>query len=386
MQKCLITGLFLVILMSGCSNLDFSRGPINTMSDALDSGKPFVKEDSKAAEKARLERLSALLAEWQKQRTKMADEDYLVGVDDIVDIEILSIEQPGVTSKFTRTVDKDGKIVLPLLDRIGIVGLTEIGVRDKIAAAYDKNYLKNPQLIVKVREYRSAGVVITGAVQKPGITYLQKNVVSVLDVLSMAGGLSSTAGDKLYISRGLQAAPATGTPASTNNIAVDPANPAAAGSTNAAETATLPESQRLVVDLKQLIEEGDIQLNVPVKSGDIITVPPRIERYVYVLGYVQRPGPITLRMDQPLRALNALAMAGGLTYQGRAEKSYLIRDTESGGKTIIDVDLTKVARGVRPDVDMKPGDTLVIGSGFLMKMMEFIRPSATVGASITPTL
>jgi len=357
------------------------------MSDVIDSGKPFVKEDPRSIEQARLERLSSLLAEWHKQRIKMADEDYLIGPDDVVDIEVLSLEQPGVTSRFSRTVDREGTILLPLLNRLTVSGLTELGARDRIAAAYDKKYLKNPQLTVKVKEYKSAGVVITGAVQKPGVVYLQKNVVSVLDVLSMAGGLSSTAGDSLYISRGLQAAPVDGSGSPTNTVIPETAGTGKAASTNATEGAAgISSSQRLVVDLKQLIEEGDIKHNVSVKSGDIITVPSRVDQYVYVLGYVQRPGPIQLKNDQPLRALNALAMVGGLTFQGRAEKSYLIRDTNKGGKTIIDLDLAKVARGVRPDVDMKPGDTLVVGSSFLMKMTEILRPSVTAGATMSPAL
>jgi len=44
------------------------------------------------------------------------------------------------------------------------------------------------------------------------------------------------------------------------------------------------------------------------------------------------------------------------------------------------VDLTKIARGVRPPLYMEPGDTLVVGSSTIAKLSEFIRPS--VGAGI----
>lgn len=360
----------------------------------VDSGKPFIKEEGEAAEKAKMEKLSALLGEWQRQRAGQADEDYRVGVDDVLDIEILSLESPGTISKLTRTIDKDGMIFLPLVDRVNVSGQSEMGVRNTIKAVYDGKYLKDPQVTVKVKEYRSAGVIITGSIQKPGICYLQKNGSTVLDILAMAGGLSATAGEKLYISRSL--------PPPGNGVPVNPSPPDNAvpstvtgnpegttepltlpAATNMPPTINVPESRRLVVDLRRLIEEGDVKLNIPVMSGDIVTVPPRIEKYIYVLGYVQRPGPITLRSDQPLRALNVLAMAGGVSFQGRAEKTYLIRDTEKGEKKIINVDLSKVARGVRPDVEMKAGDTLVVGSDFLMKLTEIIRPSFSAGASAT---
>jgi hypothetical protein len=44
------------------------------------------------------------------------------------------------------------------------------------------------------------------------------------------------------------------------------------------------------------------------------------------------------------------------------------------------VDLTKIARGVRPPLYVEPGDTLVVGSSAIAKMSEFLRPSVGAGA------
>jgi protein involved in polysaccharide export with SLBB domain len=143
------------------------------------------------------------------------------------------------------------------------------------------------------------------------------------------------------------------------------------------------EDSRVVIDLRTLIDKGDVSLNVPVTAGDIITVPPVSEAAIYVLGYVSRAGPIMLKGSQTITAFTALAMAGGASWQGRVEKSYIIRNKENGTKEVIDVDLSKVAHGIRPDVAMKAGDTLVIGAGMLMKMTEIFRPAFSYGGSAT---
>jgi protein involved in polysaccharide export with SLBB domain len=78
-------------------------------------------------------------------------------------------------------------------------------------------------------------------------------------------------------------------------------------------------------------------------------------------------------------ALRAVALAGGLVPSARAENSVLVRETAQG-QQVVAVDLTKMARGVRPPLYMQPGDTLVVGSSTIAKMTEFIRPSVGVGA------
>ena len=127
------------------------------------------------------------------------------------------------------------------------------------------------------------------------------------------------------------------------------------------------------------MDQGNLLLNLPVCSGDVLTVPPRAKQYVYVLGYVARPGAYQLKDGVRVNALRAVALAGGLSKTARAENSFLVRETAEG-QMVVSVDLTKIARGVRPPLYMEPGDTLVIGSSLIAKMTEFIRPS--VGAGI----
>jgi len=76
-----------------------------------------------------------------------------------------------------------------------------------------------------------------------------------------------------------------------------------------------------------------------------------------------------------------VAMAGGLTPTARAEHSYVVREiTDREKPLVVKVDLTKIARGVRPPLYLRPGDTLVVGSDVIARMSEFIRPSAGASA------
>lgn len=143
------------------------------------------------------------------------------------------------------------------------------------------------------------------------------------------------------------------------------------------------ESETIVVDLKELLEDGDVRQNVPVYGGDIISIPAGKAEYVYVMGYVQHPGAVDLRGKKEISALHAVSVAGGLSTAGRAQNTVLYRDTPEG-RRIVKVDLTKIVRGARPPVYMEAGDTLIVGSSIIGKLAEFIRPTASVGASLTP--
>ena len=49
-----------------------------------------------------------------------------------------------------------------------------------------------------------------------------------------------------------------------------------------------------------------------------------------------------------------------------------------------DVDLTRMARGKTQAETMQPGDTLVVGSSFVARLSEFVRPSVSAGMSYSP--
>jgi protein involved in polysaccharide export with SLBB domain len=409
-----LVGLALVWLGVGCSSQDFSA-PVSTITDVIEPRQPQDRADEEAAQR-RSEQLAKMMAAWEKSRIQ-TDRDYLVGTEDVLEIGILSLEKPGETSVLKRAIRQDGKIALPLVGDLEVRGTTLRDLEDRLADVYRGKYIKDPTVTLKVSEYRSAPVVLTGAVKKPGVYFLTRNKSSVLEVLSMADGISEEAGAILLIVRGkksegatnaVQAAaapkPPSGAPAGSRpplpfaartggtDPVEDSGGPAMAetglrttdrGDEKAMESdpdavAMAADTDMVTVDLKRLVSEGDVRLNATVLGGDIVSVPPRKQQFVYVLGYVHTPGSVDMKDRDRVDALHAISMAGGLANSARAENSYVITERDSV-RRVIKVDLTKVMRGVRQPVYLRSGDTLLIGSSPLAKLAEFIKP--TVGAS-----
>jgi protein involved in polysaccharide export with SLBB domain len=346
------------LCLSGCSHQDFGRPVSSPVTDLFDSGKPYIDSTEEALALDRSRKFAKALAEWQLQSPDEKP-DYHIGPEDAVQLEILSFETPGKPSTLLRTVGNDGMINLSWAGKVKISGLNLQEAEKAISAHLAAGYIKNPSVALKIAEYKSAGIVITGAVSKPGVYYMKRDRRTLLEILAQADGLDMKSGDELLLVRGKQSMKTAvlGGGSETNSL--------------------------IVVDLKQLVDDGDLRANLWVQRGDIITVQPRKSNYICVLGYVNRPGSFDIAGKGKMSALDAVGMAGGLTGIARAENSWLLRQTPKGQK-MVPVDITAMARGARAPLYMESGDTLVIGSSAFAKLSEFIKPSVSAGASFSP--
>ncbi len=118
------------------------------------------------------------------QETARAAE-YCVGVDDVLDINILQPEK----LLSTVTVAPDGSINFPYVGNISINGLTLAKVEQEIQARLADGYMKYPVVSVSLRETRSKKFFVYGEVIRPGTFLLEENT-TVLKAISMAGGFS----------------------------------------------------------------------------------------------------------------------------------------------------------------------------------------------------
>jgi polysaccharide export outer membrane protein len=371
-------------LAAACSQQDFTR-PVTDVFYPTHTNS--VRRTTLADAAARTERLARVLAEWNMSRT--VSREYHLGVEDLLDVAITSLEEVGKVTRLSRPVLADGTVSLPLAGAVRVAGMTPSDAQAAIRAALDGRFIRNPEVNVSVAEYRSGAVVITGAVNKPGIYYLKHDKRSVLEILAEADGLSGAAGSEILLIRAPDSPAVTATSATGRVPAVVPPGGARlltdGGSPEAFSPGVIGSStQRLVsIDLRRLIDAGDLRLNAWVTRGDMITVPPRSKEFVYVLGYVGRPGAFEIDRDNPPTALQAVAFAGGLTSLARAQNSFVLRETEAGQK-VIPLDLTRMAHAKAGGELMRAGDTLVVGSSFVARLSEFVRPSVGAGVSYAP--
>lgn len=359
------TAVMVALLAASCSQQDFSR-PVGGVRPV--TVRPRPPDSSQPDAEVRAEKLAAALRRWSQTQTREA-KDYMVGPGDELTIAIYALEQPDRTSEIQRTIGREGKLSLPWIGDLDVRGKTVRELEQAVAAAYSERYIKNPQVAIQVRSYRSAAVLLTGAVRNPGVYYLDSNTSSLLEMLAKAGGLSDDAGDEVLIVQGGES-PVWQESGETNTVEESRA---------AVQSALLGTNAMVTVSLRRLIDDGDLSLNVRVGAGAIISVKSVAEQYVYVLGYVQRPGAFPIR-GVSLDALRAVALAGGLSPTARAENSFLVRETPEG-QMVLPVNLARMARGDDPALYLQAGDTLVVGSSVIARLSEFVRP--TVGAGMT---
>lgn len=114
--------------------------------------------------------------------------DYLVGPNDLLDIEVFDMEN----LKRTVRVNAAGAISLPLIGGVVVAGLTAEKVEELIAQRYSEKYLQNPQVSVFIKEFTTQRITVEGAVQKPGI-YPLTGQITLLRALALAGGAGQIA-------------------------------------------------------------------------------------------------------------------------------------------------------------------------------------------------
>src|SRR5260370_5350162 len=119
---------------------------------------------------------------------------YLLGPDDL--LEISGPELSDMANKPAR-IDGDGDIQVPLVGRIHVSGLT-VQQSERELNKVLSTYIRHPQVVVTVTELRSLPVSILGAVNTPGVHQVQGHK-TLLEMLSLAGGFRSHAGDRIRI-------------------------------------------------------------------------------------------------------------------------------------------------------------------------------------------
>ena len=259
--------------------------------------------------------------------------EYTIGPQDVLDIDVFGLPELSKTIR----VGSDGYIVLALLGRVRASGYTVDQFRQQLESLYGKTYLQNPQVTVFVKEVRSRPISVTGAVEHPGVFQLADNQ-TLIDVISMAGGLSHTtgpAGRQIYVTR-------------RSGFAFD----------HVPEGIRLLSPDKVAIDVDPLFYSRKEELNIPVQPYDIVTVSQA--DVFYVEGGVKNANTFHFPSREQVTVLQALAMAGGLTANASRGMARIIRTRDDGSRTEIPLQLGKIIKGQSGDVPLMANDILFI--------------------------
>ena len=126
-----------------------------------------------------------------------SEDRYRIGFQDTLEIQIF--RHPELNQRVN--VNTNGTITLFRLDQpIIAVCKSERELANEIAAAYAKNYLRNPEVNVIAVEQRSQAFAVMGAVEKPA-NYFINRPIRLLELLAQAGGPTDKAGSRLIVAR-----------------------------------------------------------------------------------------------------------------------------------------------------------------------------------------
>lgn len=176
----------------------------------------------------------------RKASEPLKAEAYRIGVDDLVAVNVwrdpeLSVSMP---------VRPDGKITVPLIGDVEAGGRTPDEVATTIRQKLSR-YIRNPDVTVILTELRSheylSRIRVTGAVENPvSIPYRQG--MTALDAVLEAGGTNVYASpDRTRVYR----------KGKEGTEVID-------------------------VRLGRIIDKGDLETNIPLRPGDVVTVPERL--------------------------------------------------------------------------------------------------------------
>ncbi|MDQ3185420.1 MAG: polysaccharide export protein [Pseudomonadota bacterium] len=162
--------------------------------------------------------------------------DYLIGPGDNVDIIVW--RNPEVS--MTVPVRPDGKITTPLVEDLAASGKTSTQLARDIEEALSK-YIQQPVVTVVVTQfigpYTEQIRVIGEAARPQALPYREE--MTLMDVLIAVGGITEfAAGNKARIIRSIDG-----------------------------------KQQQFSVRLDDLVRDGDISANVPMRQGDVLVIP-----------------------------------------------------------------------------------------------------------------
>jgi polysaccharide export outer membrane protein len=267
---------------------------------------------------------------------------YRIGPRDVLTLTIYAGGERQHAANLT--VSSRGIINVPFIGPIRAGGLNISQLENAITKPLAADYFVNPEVNIIVSEYHSLQYYVSGAVGSPGL-YEMKSEATLLELIAKAGGVSSNRGNIAYILH-----------PSANHIDPEKKN-----------HSLFSDKDPIKIDLKKLLDKGDMSQNVVLQSGDVVYIPLQsslnlAESKIYLEGEVKRPG--AYDYQEGMTALNACIMAGGFSKFAAPNRTKIIRQ-DGDKQVIIKVNLNDVKKGKIPDAEIRPGDRIHIPETWL---------------------
>ena len=272
------------------------------------------------------------------------DPVFRLGAGDVLSLQVWG--RPELSGR--HTVGPDGVITVPVLGPTKVAMLTREEAAGRVRAGLDRFYV-DPAVRFQVEQYQSNRVTVLGRVQNPGQLSFD-HPPTLLEALAKAGAL-----------------PVIDKQATLTRCAI-----------------FRGREKMIWVDLKQLLNGGNVSLNLRMRPGDLVYIPDSADTMVYVLGAVHRPGAYRLTPD--MSVMDALATAGGPNEDAQPREIGVYRPARQAFERIALQDLMDGRQ--RVNFALQEGDVIYVPKSGLAELGYFMRQIApglsvlTLGAAL----
>jgi len=272
-------------------------------------------------------------------------EDYRIGPNDVIDVQIENAPEMSKTFRVTAA----GTFLMPYVGRVTAVKKTTEEVAQLIADSLRGDYLKDPKVVVTVKEFNSRSFFIQGSVRSPGVFQIEGRP-SMLELITLAGGLSDKHGANAYIIRRLK----------TPEQKEPEPNVEKTTAAKVANAEQEPPEESAKYELKSAningLLKGRFDQDILLEPGDIINIPP--SDVFFVAGEVNAPGSFALTEGTTLR--QAISLAQGTNYKAALSRAVVYRENTSGKREEVHVDIGAVMNGKKDDVLIMANDIIMV--------------------------
>jgi len=274
------------------------------------------------------------------------EEDYRIGPNDVIDVQVENAPELSKTFRVTAA----GTFLMPYVGRVTAAKKTTEELALLITSGLKGDYLKDPKVTVSVREYNSRSFFIQGSVRSPGV-YQIEGRPSMLELLTLAGGLADTHGANAFIIRRIKTTmPAD--PGAEGAVEPKPAVAATGGSESSDE---LPKYELKSVNINGLLR-GRFEQDTKLEPGDIINIPS--SDVFFVAGEVNAPGSFPLKEGTTLR--QAISLAQGTNYKAALDHGIIFRENADGKRVELRVNIGAIMSGKKEDMTIAANDIIMV--------------------------
>ena len=207
---------------------------------------------------------------------------YSIGSGDVINIAITDLDD--IDGSYT--ISPDGDVTIPYVGQVMINDKTKEEAQAFINDVL-KTYYQEPETIVKIEQYNSAFVYVTGAINRPLSILLSEQPLKILDALIKAGYIKD---QKSYI-----------------------------------KTALLRRgSEVFEIDLYELLNKNNTDLDIYLRKDDVLHVSESDTDQAYAFGEFTTSGPISVYKDLTLTEL--LATKGINKATAKTKNIYVLRE------------------------------------------------------------